>query len=173
MNTPQLRINQQIQSLEVRLLREDGTQVGVVSKAEALAQAKQAGTDAVEIAPQANPPVVKLIDYKKYLYQLSKKDQAAKASAKKVDLKEVQLTPFMAANDFQTRLNRGREFLTTGNKVRLTVKFKGRQLSHKEFAVSVLDKAILELADIAVVDQPGKWQGKLYSGVLTPVKKQK
>lgn len=111
MNTPSYRINHQIQAKEVRLLREDGTQVGVVSLPEALSQAHELGVDAVEIAPLAVPPVVKLIDYKKLKYQLSKKEQAAKSAAKKVDLKEIRLTPFMAENDFQTRLNREKNFL--------------------------------------------------------------
>lgn len=166
-----LRINQQIQSQQVRLLREDGTQVGVVSKEEALTEANAAGVDAVEVAPMANPPVVKLIDYKKYLYQQSKKEQAAKSSQKKVDLKEIRLTPFMADNDFQTRLSRGREFLTDGHKLRVTVKFVGRQLTHKEFAQQVLDKVMASYAGAAAIDQPGKWFGKQYTATLTPVKK--
>jgi translation initiation factor IF-3 len=169
-SSPYLRINQQIQSQQVRLLREDGTQVGVVSKEEALSEAKLAGVDAVEIAPMAAPPVVKLIDYKKYLYQLAKKEQVAKSSQKKVDLKEVRLTPFMADNDFQTRLNRGREFLSEGHKLRVTVKFVGRQLTHKEFAQQVLDKVITSYVEIAAIDQPGKWFGKQYTATLTPIK---
>jgi translation initiation factor IF-3 len=170
-NTSFFRINYQIQAKEVRLLRTDGTQIGVVSRDDALAQAKAAGTDAVEIAPNANPPVVKLIDYKKFKYQLAKKEQAAKASSKKVDLKEVRLTPFMAENDFQVKLNRGRDFISDGHKVRLTVKFVGRQLGHKEFGDQVMQKAFAALADIATVDQPPKWIGRQYMATITPVKK--
>lgn len=171
MNTNFFRINHQIQAKQVRLLRNDGTQIGVVSREDALAQAQTAGTDAVEIAPNADPPVVKLIDYKKFKYQLAKKEQAAKASAKKVDLKEVRFTPFMAENDFQVKLNRSREFLTDGHKVRLTVKFVGRQLGHKEFGDQVMQKAFTSLSDIATVDQPPKWLGKQYMATITPVKK--
>lgn len=171
MSTPSFRINHQIQAKEVRLLREDGTQIGVVSREEALSQARELQVDAVEVASAANPPVVKLIDYKKFKYQLAKKEQAAKSAQKKVDLKEIRLTPFMAENDFQIRLTRGREFLAEGHKVRISIKFVGRQLGHKEFGGQVMDKAIQSLADVAVVDQPGKWVGKQYIATITPIKK--
>jgi translation initiation factor IF-3 len=170
-STPSFRINYQIQAKEVRLLREDGTQIGVVTKEEALSQAKSADVDAVEIAPMAVPPVVKLIDYKKFLYQLSKKEQAAKAAQKKVDLKEIRLTPFMAENDFQVKLNRGREFLGDGHKLRICVRFVGRQLGHKEFGGQIMTKAFTALSDIAHVDQPPKWVGKQYLATLSPIKK--
>jgi len=171
LSTAQFRINHQIQAKEVRLLREDGTQIGVVPLSEALSKSQEAKVDAVEIAPQAVPPVVKLIDYKKLLYQLAKKEQAAKAAQKKVDLKEIRLTPFMAENDFSTRLNRGREFLEDGNKLRVTVRFVGRQLTHREVGPQIMDKATVALADIASVDQTGKWFGKQYQATLTPIKK--
>lgn len=170
MSKPFYRVNHQIKADQVRLLREDGTQIGVVSLSEALSQAKSINVDAVEIAPLAVPPVVKLIDYKKFLYQLSKKEQAAKASAKKVDLKEIRLTPFMAENDFQVKISRGRGFLTEGHKLRVTVRFVGRQLSHREFGPQVMARATTALADISTVDQPGKWIGRQYQATLTPTK---
>jgi len=167
----QYRINNQISAKEVRLLREDGTQIGVVTKEDALSQAKAAGVDAVEIAPNAVPPVVKLIDYKKLLYQLAKKERQDKASQKKVDLKEIRLTPFMAQNDFQVKIDRGRGFLEEGHKLRVTVKFVGRQLTHKEFGPQMMDRATTALAEIATVDQPGKWIGRQYLATLTPIKR--
>jgi len=170
-NTPQYRINHQIRASQVRLLRDDGTQIGVVSLVEALSKGKELGVDAVEIAPLAVPPVVKLIDYKKFLYQLAKKQQAEKASQKKVDLKEIRLTPFMGENDLQTRLKQGREFLTAGHKLKINVKFVGRQLTHREFGDVMFKKALALLSEVATVDQPPKWIGKVYSGTLTPVKK--
>jgi len=169
-STSNLKINHQIQAKEVRLLREDGTQIGVVTKEDALFQAKAAGVDAVEIAPAAVPPVVKLIDYQKFKYQLAKKEQAAKASAKKVDLKEVRLTPFMGENDFQIKITKAREFLADGHKVRISIKFVGRQLGHKEFADPVMNKAFAALAEMASVDQPAKWFGKQYQATITPIK---
>ena len=165
------KINHQIQAKQVRLLREDNTQIGIVPLAEALTQAAAAQVDAVEIAPQAEPPVVKLIDYKKFLYQLAKKEQAAKASAKKVDLKEIRLTPFMAQNDFSIKIGRAQGFLTDGHKVRITVKFVGRQLTHKEFGPQMLDRAVTALEELAVIDQPGKWVGRQFIATLTPTKK--
>ena len=170
MYKPNFRTNSQIQAKEVRLLREDGTQIGVVSRDVALSQAKSLAVDAVEIASQAVPPVVKLIDYKKFLYQLAKKDQAAKASAKKVDLKEIRLTPFMAQNDFQVKIDRGRDFLSDGHKLRVTVKFVGRQLSHREFGDTMFQKAFASLSDIGTIDQPPKWIGRQYLGTLSPLK---
>jgi translation initiation factor IF-3 len=169
-STTHYRINNQIQAKEVRLLREDGSQIGVVSKEDALSQAKEAGVDAVEIAPMAVPPVVKLIDYKKLQYQMSKKEQAAKKSQKNVDLKEIRLTPFMADNDFGVKISRGREFLGDGHKLRIAIKFVGRQLGHKEFGDSVMQKAFWALSDISAVDQQPKWFGKQYIATLTPVK---
>ena len=171
MSHPSYRINQFIKSQEVRLLREDGTQFGLVSKDQALAEAAKLHVDAVEIAPLATPPVVKLIDYKKFLYQLAKKEQAAKASAKKVDLKEIRLTPFMAQNDFSIKIGRAQGFLTDGHKVRITVKFVGRQLTHKEFGPQMLDRAVTALEKLAVIDQPGKWVGRQFIATLTPTKK--
>lgn len=173
MSTPSFRINSRIQAKEVRLLREDGTQIGVVPLVEALSQARAAGVDAVEVAPQAVPPVVKLIDFKKFIYQLAKKERSSKAASKKVDIKEVRLTPFMAENDFQTRLRRGREFLTEGNKLRITVKFVGRQLSHREFGDQMFSKAASALSDVSVLDQHPKWVGRQFIGTLNPVKKSK
>lgn len=172
MNTPSYRINSQIQAKEVRLLREDGTQIGVVPITEALLQAKKAQVDAVEVAPSANPPVVKLINYKKLVYQIAKKDRAAKAASKKVDLKEIRLTPFMAENDFQVKINRGKEFLGDGHKVRITVKFVGRQLSHREFGDQMFKRAFSALSDMSTVDQPPKWVGRQYLGTISPLKKQ-
>jgi len=165
------RINRQISASEIRLLRDDGTQIGVLPLSEALSQAQKEHLDLVEIAPLAKPPVVKLIDYKKFLYQLAKKEREAKASAKKVDLKEIRLTPFMAENDFQTRIDRAKEFLGEGHKVKITVKFVGRQLTHKEFGDQMMTRVYATLIDLAGVDQPARWMGKLYQSTLTPIKK--
>lgn len=173
MSTQTYRINQQIQAQEVRLLREDGSQIGVVSKDEALSQSHTLGVDAVEIAPMAKPPVVKLIDYQKFKYQLAKKEQAAKAAQKKVDLKEIRLTPFMAENDFQVRINRGKEFLGDGHKLRITVKFVGRQLGHKEFGSQVMDKAFTALSQFGMIEQTGKWVGRQFVATMSPVKTNK
>ena len=167
------RTNHRIQAKEIRLLRDDGSQIGVLPLTEALSQAKSAGLDLVEIAPKAVPPVVKLVDYKKFLYQLAKKARSDKSQAKKVDLKEIRLTPFMAQNDLDTRLRQGRDFLSEGHKLKIAVKFVGRQLTHREFGGTMWQRALDVLADISAVDQQPKWIGKVYTGTLTPVKKVK
>jgi len=172
-STTHYRINAQIQAKEVRLLREDGTQVGVVPLAEALSQSQATGVDAVEIAPLAVPPVVKLIDYKKFQYQLSKKERAAKSTQKKVDLKEIRLTPFMAENDFSVKVSRGKKFLIDGHKLRIAVKFVGRQLGHREFGDKIMQRAFALLSDISAVDQQPKWFGRQYIATLSPVKNAK
>ena len=171
MATQTYRINHQIKASDVRLLREDGTQIGVMPLPQALQEANTAGVDAVEIAPNAVPPVVKLIDYKKLLYQISKKERKERAASKKVDLKEIRLTPFMAENDFQTKINRAKEFLADGHKVRITVKFVGRQLSRKEFGPQMMSRTLEALSDLATLDQEPKWIGRQYLATLTPVKK--
>ncbi|MDO8487771.1 MAG: translation initiation factor IF-3 [bacterium] len=170
MSTPGYRINHQIQAKELRVLRDDGTQIGVLTRENALSQAHEAGVDLVEIAPQAVPPVAKLIDYKKLMYQLAKKEQAAKSAAKKVDLKEVRLTPFMAQNDFDHRLRQGREFLEEGHKLRINVKFVGRQLTHREFGPQTIARVTESLKDVATIEQAGKWMGKFYIATFTPLK---
>lgn len=173
MSTQHFRINSQIQASQVRLLATEGTQIGVVSRDEALSKARELGVDAVEIAPLAVPPVVKLINYRKLLYQIAKKEQTAKSSQKKVDLKETRLTPFMAENDFQTKLDRTREFLQDGHKVRLVVRFTGRQMSQKQFGNTVMSKMIVAVDDISNVDQTTKWVGKQFIATISPAKKSK
>lgn len=166
MSTVHYRINNQIQAKELRVLREDGTQLGVISLAEALAEAKKQKTDLVEVAPQAMPPVAKLIEYSKFKYQLARKEREAKSFQKKVELKEVRLTPFMAAGDFETKMTKARKYLTDGDKVRLVIKFVGRQLTHKEFGDQVWQRSVLALAEVSKIEQLPKWVGKQYIGAL-------
>lgn len=173
MSTQHFRINSQIQASQVRLLAMEGTQIGVVTRDEALSKARELGVDAVEIAPLAVPPVVKLINYKKFLYQLAKKEQVAKSSQKKVDLKEVRLTPFMAENDFNTKFDRTKGFLEEGHKVRLVVRYTGRQMDQKQFASSVMNKMVAKVSDISIIDQGSKWVGKQFIATISPVKKPK
>lgn len=170
---PIFRVNNHITAREVRLLNSDGTQVGVVSIDEARNKARELATDLVEIAPHASPPVVKLIDYKKFAYQLAKKEQAEKRKQKGGELKEVIFTPYMAENDFQHRMDRVLEFLEDNNKVRLVVKFKNIQLSHKEFGYDLLKKAADLASENSSVDQPPKMLGRQILMTLTPIKNRK
>lgn len=125
--------------------------------------------DLVEVAPNANPPVCKLIDFKKFKYQEDKKLKAGK-KGKKQYLKEIRFTPFIASNDFEVRVNRAKEFLTEGHKIRLTVKFVGRQITRKQFGFELLTRAFEQLKNFAKMEVEPKFQGKLLMMVVTPIK---
>lgn len=153
------RLNYQITSPTLRLLDESGKQIGVVSKLEALQKAKEINADVVEIAPQANPPVAKLIDYKKFKYQEAKKEREIKKGQKNVDIKEIRLTPFMGTHDYEVRVNQAKEFLKGGNQVKISVIFKGRQITKKEFGFDLMNKCIRDLNVKKVVREP-KLEGK-------------
>ena len=138
----------------------DGKQIGILSKFEALDKAKSQGLDLVEIAPMAKPPVAKIIDYKKFLYQEEKKKREEKKKSKSSETKEVRLGPFMSENDLSTMIKRARDFLTEGNKVRLVVTFSGRQIIHPEFGHTILDKVIDALWEVSKVERERKFEGK-------------
>lgn len=164
------RINQYIQAKEVRVIGADGKQIGVMPIFNAIQEARKQGADLIEIAPNANPPVCKVIDFKKFRYQEAKKEREAKKSQKKGGgLKEVRLTPFIAQNDFNVRIKKTKEFLDEGNKVRLSVRFVGRQLGHKEFGQQVLGRAMKEVESISKKDAEPKWLGKDFFVILTPI----
>ena len=127
------RLNYQITSPLLRLLDEDGKQIGVVSKLEALQKAKELNIDVVEVAAKANPPVAKLIDFKKFKYQEAKKEREAKKSQKNVGVKEIRLRPFIGQHDFDTRVAKAQDFLKDGNQVKIAVFFRGREITRKEF----------------------------------------
>lgn len=167
------RINQYIQATQVRVIGEDGKQIGVMPIFNAIQEAKKLGVDLVEIAPKAQPPVCKIIDFKKFKYQEAKREKESKKGQKGGNLKEVRLSPFIAKNDLEFRLKRVKEFLTEGNKVRLTVRFTGRQLAHKEFGQQVMERAIQGLGGITEPETKPKWLGKDFFVILTPDKGKK
>lgn len=138
---------------------------------EALFKARQQNLDLVEVAEKAKPPVCKIIDFKKFKYQESKKEQAGKRKNKQQNVKEFRFTPFIAQNDFEMRVKRAKKTLEGENKVKLTVKFVGRQMTRKEFGQNLLVKAIDQLKEISVVETAPKWQGRLLSTVLKPVQR--
>lgn len=154
----------------MRLLDEEGKQIGVVTKLEALQKAKEQGLDVVEIAPNAKPPVAKLIDYKKFKYQEAKKDRESRKSQKNVGVKEIRLRPFIGAHDFDTRLAQAREFLSDGNQVKLTLTFKGREITRKEFGFVVMKRFIESLESIKVVREP-KMLGRTLEALIVNNKK--
>lgn len=138
----------------MRLLDETGKQIGVVSKLEALQRAKELNIDVVEIAPNANPPVAKLIDFKKFKYQEAKKERENRKLQKNVGVKEIRLRPFIGQHDFDTRQKQALDFLGQGNQVRLSVFFRGREITRKEFGFDVMRRFITSLSGIKVVREP-------------------
>lgn len=164
------RINYQILSPQIRLLDEKGVQIGVVSKIEALQKAKEFGVDVVEIAPNAKPPVAKLIDYKKFKYQESKKEREAKKTQKNVGVKEVRLRPFIGQHDFDTWLKRATEFVADGNQVKINVMFKGRELGRRQFGFEVLNRFVKSLEGVKIVREP-RMEGRVLTAMVVPDKK--
>jgi translation initiation factor IF-3 len=164
------RLNYQITSPTVRLLDEEGKQIGVVTKLEALQKAKELNLDIVEIAPNAKPPVAKLIDYKKFKYQEAKKEQENRKSQKNVGVKEIRLRPFIGAHDFDTRLKKAKEFLAGGNQVKLSLFFRGREITRKEFGFDVMKRFIAGLESVRVVREP-HLEGKVLASMVVPDKK--
>jgi len=164
------RINYQITSPNLRLLDEEGKQIGVVSKIEALQKAKELNLDVVEIAPNAKPPVAKLIDVKKFKYQEQKKERESKKSQKNVGIKEIRLRPFIGAHDFDTRVVQAQDFLKDGNQVKINVLFKGREITRKEFGYNVIKKFITSLGSAKIVKEP-HMEGKALVTMVVPEKK--
>jgi translation initiation factor IF-3 len=152
------------------LIGEDGEQLGVVPLAKALAVAEEAGLDLVEIAPMANPPVCKVMDYGKYRYQEQKKAQEARLKQKQIQVKEIKLRPGTDENDYQIKLRNLRRFLEEGDKAKVTLRFRGRELSHQELGMRQLERIREDLADIGVVEQMPRLEGRQMVMVIAPKK---
>ncbi len=144
----------------------DGTQLGVISKEEAIRRALDQELDLVEIAPNAKPPVAKILDYQKFRYDENKKEQAAKKNAKDVELKEIWLTPRIAEHDLETRLRRVDEFLKDGHKIFFRVKFKGREMAHLNFGFELLTKIFERLGDRITVEREPKIEGRSITAII-------
>ncbi len=159
-------INEQIRDREVRLIGENGQQLGIMSAKEAMKLAQEAELDLVKIAPTARPPVCKIIDYGKYRYELARKEKEARKKQKVVELKEVRLSPNIDANDLNTKINAARKFLSKGNKVKITLRFRGREMAHMHSSKHILDDIVKELEGVAVVEKAPKVEGRAISMVL-------
>lgn len=169
---PMLTVNEQIRAPELRLIDEKGGQIGIVSREAALRMAEEEEKDLVLIAAQANPPVVKLIDISKHKYQLQEKQkETGKANRGANSIKELRLTPFIAAGDLDARINRAREFLEDGFKVRFFVRFKGREITKKEFGEQVITKVFQALAEVSTIEIAPKMEGRNMTAQLMPKKK--
>ena len=164
------RLNYFIQARELRLLDEHGKQIGVVTKDEASRRARELGIDVVEIAANAKPPVAKLIDFKKFKYLEAKKEREEKRKQKHVGIKEVRLSPFIGNHDLETRLAQSKEFLEEGNQLKISIPFRGREITRKEFGFEVLNKFLKLLNDVKIV-RPGHFEGRVLVAQVVMEKK--
>jgi translation initiation factor IF-3 len=155
----------------VRLQDAQGEQLGVISLQEALSKAEEAELDLVEIAPNATPPVCRIMDYGKYKYEKSKKDHAAKLKQKQIQVKEVKFRPGTDENDYQVKLKNLIRFLTEGDKAKITLRFRGREMAHQEIGMAQLKRVEADLVDLAVVEQFPRLEGRQMVMMLAPKKK--
>ncbi len=168
---PKTRINGEIRCKEIRLIGLDGNALGVTSVDAALKLAAEAGVDLVEISPNAEPPVCRIMDYGKFLYEKSKSQKEQKKKQKQVQVKEIKLRPATDEGDYQVKLRNLRRFLDDGDKAKITLKFKGREMAHQDLGLEVLKRVEQDTADIAVVEAQSKVEGKQAVMVLAPKKK--
>ena len=159
-------INEQIRDREVRLIGEEGEQVGVRSSREAQKLADEAGLDLVKVAPTAKPPVCKIVDYGKYRYEQARKEKEARKKQKTIEIKEIRLSPNIDTNDLNTKINAAKKFLTKGDKVKVTLRFRGREMAHMNASKHILDDFAEALTEIAVVEKPAKVEGRSMTMVL-------
>ncbi len=160
------RVNQMISAQTIRLVDDQGEMVGVVTRAEGLRMAEEAGLDLVEISPNAVPPVCKILDYGKYKYEVQKRKAEAKKKQTVIEIKEIKIRPGIDENDYQVKLRNAIRFLEDGDKVKVTLRFRGREMSHQELGVQVLDRFREDLAHLSKVEQNPKMEGKQMIMVL-------
>ena len=162
-----LRINEQIRVREVRLIDDEGEQKGIVPTIEALRMAKEQELDLVEVAPQANPPVCKILDYGKYRFEQEKKLRDSKKNQKQLKLKEIRMQPKIGSGDLDFKSKHIQEFLTEGNKVKVTIRFRGRELAHTELGYDVLKEVLKRLNDEYVIEKQPAMEGRFMSMTLS------
>ena len=164
------RVNDEIDVPMVRLIDADGEQKGVVPVRDAIQMAYSAGLDLVEIAPQAEPPVCKILDFGKYKYELQKRRNEARKKQKVIEVKEIKMRPGIDDNDYNIKMRKVREFLDEGDKVKVTMRFRGREMAHQHLAMDILEKVKTEIGDIAKVEQMPKLEGRQMIMVMAPIK---
>jgi translation initiation factor IF-3 len=166
-----VRVNERIRAKEVRVIDEEGKQLGIMPPFEALKTARSQGLDLVEVAPTANPPVCRIINYGKYLYQLSKRQHEARKHQKSIELKEVKFRPRTSAHDFEVKRNRILGFLQEGDKVKATIMFRGREMAHRELGMRMIERLIQETSEVAQVETRPRQEGPNLTTILAPNKK--
>ncbi|MCZ7599742.1 MAG: translation initiation factor IF-3 [Gammaproteobacteria bacterium] len=168
----QQRVNDQITAARVRLIGSDGEQVGILSTDEALERATDEGLDLVEISPNADPPVCRIMDYGKFLYNASKKKQEARKKQKQIVVKEVKFRPGTDVGDYDVKLKRLAKFLQEGNKAKVTLRFRGREMAHQELGMQMLKRVERDLEEYATVEQHPKMEGRQMVMVLNPIRRE-
>jgi translation initiation factor IF-3 len=159
-------INEQIRDREVRVISSDGEQLGIMSARDAYKLAQEQDLDLVKVSPNAKPPVCKIIDYGKYRYEMARKEKEAKKKQKTIEMKEIRLSPNIDSNDLNTKMNNARKFLAKGNKVKVTLRFRGREMAHIQSSKHILDGIAKSMEDVATVEKAPKQEGRSISMVL-------
>lgn len=168
-----MKVNREIRAPKVRVIGHDGEQIGILPLYEALEKAEAVGLDLVEIVPGSNPPVCKIINYGKFRYDQTKREKESKKSQHQVKVKEIKLKPNIDDHDFETKLRHAREFISKGNKVKISCMFRGREMAHPEIGEAVVRKFCELLEDVAATEAPMKLLGRTLTGVLAPGAKKK
>jgi translation initiation factor IF-3 len=166
--TKRVRVNKQIRISPIRVIAADGAQLGIMDVDTALAAAIEQGLDLVEVAPMARPPVARIMDYGKFKFEQAKMARQAKKKQHVIHLKEVKYRPGIEEHDFMTKTRHAREFLSEGNKVKVTLMFRGRQIAHPELGRQVVNRVAQELADVAKIESDPKFEGKFMTMILAP-----
>ncbi|NOZ29043.1 MAG: translation initiation factor IF-3 [Chloroflexi bacterium] len=173
MSTRTTRVNEEIRAREVRVIDENGQQLGIMPTREALAMAQERGLDLVEVAPNATPPVCRMLDFGKYQYERAKRAREARRAQKRIEIKEIRLRPKTGEHDIAYKLRDARRFLQSGAKVKVRVRFRGREITHLDVGRELLDRIAEELSDIAVIEQRPSLDGRSLLMVLAPSQSQK
>ncbi len=169
-NISDLMINEQIRDKEVRVIGEDGEQLGIMSSKEALALAEEAGVDLVKIAPTAKPPVCKIVDYGKFKYEQTRREKEARKKQHVVEIKEIRMSPNIDTNDLNTKISAAKKFLSKGDRVKVTLRFRGREMAHMQNSKHILDDFAEALSEVAVVDKAPKVEGRTMTMFLAEKK---
>lgn len=164
----EMQINREIRDKEIRVVGEDGSQLGIMLSAEALAIAEKNDLDLVKIAPQAKPPVCKIMDYGKYCFEQSKREKEAKKNQKVMDVKEIKMSSTIDTHDFNTKVNQAMKFLNSGDRLKVEVRFRKRTVAHPEFGRELLEKFKVAVAEVGVVDKQPKMEGRSFLMFVSP-----
>lgn len=167
---PRVNMNERIRAREIRVIDEDGSQLGIMSPRDALAIARGRGIDLIEVAPQAQPPVCKIMDYGKFKYEQAKKEKESAKKHKQSELKGIQMFPNIEEHDFEVKVRSAIKFLEDGDKVKVTIRFKGRQITHPEFGRQQLDKVKQMTSQVGQVEKDSTMEGRMMTMILSPLK---